>query len=107
MRERVEEIVIPKYVEPARPLRPKPPLLANLTDEALLGFGVPPEWLVEVRAANEDSLLDLADHLQPEAAEAPLNLATGVTPQVAPRPVLRPDSLKPGLRRRHAVRGTG
>jgi hypothetical protein len=43
---------------------------------------VPQEWLADVRNANEDTLLDLADHLPAEAAEALLNLATGVTPQI-------------------------
>jgi hypothetical protein len=43
---------------------------------------VPAEWLDDVRKANEDTLLELADHLPAEAAEALLNLATGVTPKV-------------------------
>jgi hypothetical protein len=43
---------------------------------------VPSEWLADVRNANEDKLLDLADHLPAEAAEALLNLATGVTPHI-------------------------
>jgi hypothetical protein len=47
----------------------------------LLGYGVPPEWLVDVRDADEDSILDLANYLPAEAAEALLNLATGVVPQ--------------------------
>jgi len=47
---------------------------------------VPTEWLEDVRRANEDSVLDLAVHLPSEAAEALLNLATGVTPPV-PQPV--------------------
>ena len=45
---------------------------------------MPAEWLDDVRKANEDTVLDLADHLPSEAAEALLDLATGVTPQVAP-----------------------
>ncbi len=38
---------------------------------------MPAEWLDDVRAANEDTLLALADHLPAEAAEALLELATG------------------------------
>ena len=38
------------------------------SDEELLAYGVPLEWLVDVKAANEDSLLDLTDHLPGEAA---------------------------------------
>ena len=87
IRERVQEITIPKYVEPQQ--GPKPPLFANLPDSELLSYGVPAEWLSDVRAANEETLLDLADHLPKEAAEALLDLATGAAPQVA-RPALVP-----------------
>ena len=59
----------------------KPPLFAHIPDEQLLGYGVPAEWLADVRVANEDSVLDLADHLPAEAAEALLELAVGKTPQ--------------------------
>jgi len=79
IRERVEEITIPKYVE-AAPV-PKPSLFSKLTDNELLGYGVPTEWLPDVRKTNEDGLLELADHLPKEAAEALLDLATGKTPQ--------------------------
>lgn len=85
IRERVQEITIPKYVEPQP--GPKPPLFANLPDSELLGYGVPAEWLPDVRTANEETLLDLADHLPKEAAEALLDLATGAAPQIA-RPAL-------------------
>ncbi|MGC2423333.1 MAG: 3'-5' exonuclease [Nitrospirota bacterium] len=86
IRERIEEITIPRYVEVETPAPPKPPLFAHVTEETLLGYGVPVEWMEDVRAANEDTLLSLAEHLPSEAAEALLNLATGVTPQV-PQPV--------------------
>jgi mRNA-degrading endonuclease RelE of RelBE toxin-antitoxin system len=82
IRERVEEIIVPKYVETEQPIQAKPPLFAGVSDVALLGYGVPEEWLGDVRTADEDSLLELADHLPAEAAEALLNLATGVAPQV-------------------------
>ena len=59
----------------------KPPAFADMTDDTLLAHGVPPEWLDEVRNADEDSLLDLAEHLPAEAAEALLELATGGTPE--------------------------
>ena len=51
-----------------------------------MGYGVPTEWMNDVRSANEDSLLDLAGHLPREAAEALLQLAVGGTPQFV-RPV--------------------
>ena len=84
IRERVEEIAIPTYVAVQRPMQTKPLLFAHLTDEQLLSYGVPVAWLADVRLANEDSLLELADHLPGEAAEALLDIATGVTPQVTP-----------------------
>ncbi len=84
VRERVEEITVPRYVE-AKPAAPaKPPLFAGLAEKALLSYGVPAEWLDEVRLATEDSLLELADHLPKEAAEGLLGLATGVTPPMVP-----------------------
>ena len=61
-------------------------MFTDASDEQLLGYGVPPEWLNDVRQANEDSLLVLADRLPAEAAEALLELATGGTPR-APKPV--------------------
>jgi hypothetical protein len=84
IRERVQEIVVPSYVqEPLRVAeRPKP--FAALPDETLLGYGVPAEWLKDVREADEDSLLALTDHLPSEAAEALLELATGGKPTLRP-----------------------
>ncbi len=87
IREKVEEIVVPRYVEEEQPTQPKPLLFANTTAEMLLSYGVPPEWLDDVLKADEDSILDLTDHLPAEAAEALLDLATGVTPQIT-QPVL-------------------
>lgn len=80
IRETVKEITVPKYVEVEQPAFEQPPLFANITDEELLAYGVPTDWLRDVRAANEDSILELAGHLPGEAAEALINLATGVTP---------------------------
>jgi len=83
IRETVREIVIPKYIEVEQTAPSKPPLFADIPEDNLLSYGVPPEWLEDVRAVNEDGVLDLASHLPSEAAEALLDLATGVTPQVA------------------------
>jgi mRNA-degrading endonuclease RelE of RelBE toxin-antitoxin system len=83
VRERVEEVVASKYVEVQKQAQPKLPLFAHVSDDDLLGYGVPVEWIGDVRVADEDTLLVVADHLPAEAAEALLNLATGVTPQVA------------------------
>ncbi|MDO8597469.1 MAG: UvrD-helicase domain-containing protein, partial [Sulfuricaulis sp.] len=86
IRETVKEIVVPVYVQaelPAPRKAPKPPLFADKPDDELLGYGVPGEWLNDVREATEDSLLILADRLPGEAAEALLELATGGKPRVA------------------------
>lgn len=83
IRETVKEIAIPKYVEVTQPSSQKPLLFEHLTDDTLLSYGVPKEWLADVKKADEDSLLELADHLPGEAAEALLDLATGVKPQIA------------------------
>ncbi len=88
IRERVEEIPVQIYVPDPTPIAepkpaPKPLLFAGYTDDQLLEYGVPPEWLSDVRQATEDSLLILADHLPAEAAEALLELATGGKPQIA------------------------
>ena len=81
LREIVQEIPIPANAEVEQQSTPKPQLFSHVPDGQLLGYGVPGEWLDDVRAATEDSVLDLADHLPAEAAEALLELAVGKTPQ--------------------------
>lgn len=82
IRERVEEVRVPRYID-TPVAAAKPALFASTPEQLLLGFGVPPEWMADVRQANEDSLLDLVDHLPAEAAEALLELATGGEPKAA------------------------
>jgi hypothetical protein len=102
LRERVEEILV-RTQQAERPLQ-KPALFAEVSDETLLSYGVPPEWLGDVRQATEDSLFELAPHLPQEAAEALLNLATGVTPEVAePVPVDADPFSHPDAQRRFRV----
>lgn len=79
IREAVKDIVIPKY-KPEEPA--KHPILPDISEEKLLEYGVPAEWLGEVKEADEDTLLDLVDHLPEEAAEALLNLAAGDVPSI-------------------------
>src|SRR5215470_6894851 len=61
IRETVQEILLPAYVEAAQPAAPKARLFDDVTNEALLSYGVPTEWLHDVRQTNEDTLLTLAD----------------------------------------------
>jgi len=87
IRELVREIVTPESSTSAStaPTQAAPAaLLTACSDDTLLAYGVPHEWLADVRAADEDSLLDLATHLPAEAAEALLTLAAGGTPAPAP-----------------------
>ncbi|WP_231712376.1 UvrD-helicase domain-containing protein [Vineibacter terrae] len=86
IRETVQEVVVPVYVSGDSPGTSKPaaiskPIFAGRSDDELLGYGVPAEWLADVKAATEDTLLVLADHLPAEAAEALLELATGGRPR--------------------------
>ena len=81
IRERVQEIAVPTYVAEERQAPIKAALFENVSEEDLLEFGVPAEWLDDVRNADEDQLLEIADHLPAEAAEALLELATGGRPQ--------------------------
>jgi mRNA-degrading endonuclease RelE of RelBE toxin-antitoxin system len=93
IRERVQEITIPKYVEAKRTVVEKASPFAGMSDSELLGYGVPSEWLADARNANEDSLLELADHLPKEAAEALLDLATGGIPQTSQSPSLEANAI--------------
>src|SRR5882757_6152864 len=96
--ERVEHVAIPA-VATAAPTR-KLLLFSGIDDDTLLGYGVPTEWLGEVRQANEDTLFDIAERLPQEAAEALLSLATGTTPEMPERapieadPFAHPDALR-------------
>lgn len=51
--------------------------------EELMRYGVPEEWVEDLRNASDESLFELLEHLPSEAAEAVLELATGGTPVVA------------------------
>lgn len=95
IRETVKEIVVPAFVPAAEPApAPRPTAaetrpFAHVPEGDLLAFGVPSEWLRDVIAATERSLLALIDHLPAEAAEALLDLATGGTPRQQPVLVAR------------------
>jgi superfamily I DNA/RNA helicase/mRNA-degrading endonuclease RelE of RelBE toxin-antitoxin system len=105
IRETVKEIVIPVYVQPEAAVRSKSSpemklLFAERSDNELLSYGVPTEWLNDVKKATEDALLVLTDHLPAEAAEALLELATGGKPRLHPpavssaTPFEHPDALR-------------
>jgi UvrD/REP helicase N-terminal domain/UvrD-like helicase C-terminal domain len=79
VRETVKEVVIQRYVEEAIK---KPRLFETESDDTLLSWGVPEEWLETVRQATEDTVLDIAGHLPDEAAEAIVAAAVGERPTV-------------------------
>ena len=82
LRKKVQEITVPSYAAMEQEVPPKPPLFTGISEHDLLSYGVPAEWLNDVLNANEDSLLELAEHLPSEAAEALLELAVGRMPQI-------------------------
>jgi len=75
-------------------------------DDVLLGYGVPAEWLDDVRLVTEDTLLALSDHLPAEAAEALLELATGGKPHLRQSVVGMKALDHPDAQRRFRVMGT-
>ena len=87
IRERIEDIVVTCYVEPeVKQLiktESKRALFAETPDDELLSYGVPLDWIGPVREADEDTLLNLTEHLPREASEALLELATGGKPKPA------------------------
>jgi UvrD-like helicase C-terminal domain/AAA domain len=97
VRERVQETMVRKLVEVEQPVAPvcavMPLLLPGITDEEMLSYGVPVDWLADVKAATEDTIFDIAEHLPREAAEALLDLAVGGKPQVSP--VTAPTTISP------------
>ena len=115
IRETVQEIVVPTYVQapvqaelalaPTPAPAPAPALLfTGRSDDELLGYGVPTEWLDDVKLATEDTLLALSDRLPAEAAEALLELATGGQPRMPTPPAATLDPFDhPDAQRRFRV----
>lgn len=99
VRERVEEIVIPVYV--AEEVA-KPKLFEATPETDLLACGVPPDWIGDVRAVDEDSLFALSGHLPAEAMEALLDLAVGIAPAIA-KPTSDPYEHPDAKRRFHLL----
>ena len=96
-RETVEDVVVQRFVEEAVRL---PRLFADETDDTLLSWGVPEDWLDTVRDATEDTVVDIAVRLPSEAGDAILSAAVGERPQPLPAvvpgedPWAHPDALR-------------
>lgn len=93
IRETVREMEVPRYLEATATggemAGHARRVFVDVSEDELLGYGVPVSWLEDVKGATEDSLLELSEHLPEEAAEALLELATGGSPMqpVPPAPV--------------------
>ena len=96
-RETVEDVVVQRFVEEAVRL---PRLFADETDDTLLSWGVPEDWLDTVRDATEDTVVEIAVRLPSEAADALLSAAVGERPHPLPAvvpgedPWAHPDALR-------------
>ncbi|UTH47586.1 AAA family ATPase [Loktanella salsilacus] len=96
-RETVEDVVVRRFVEEAVRM---PRLFEAETDDVLLSWGVPADWLDTVRDATEDTVVEIAIRLPAEAGDAILSAATGERPQPAPvaaageDPWKHPDALR-------------
>jgi hypothetical protein len=100
IREEVE--IVKKYEVETETFPEEPrPAIIEVTDEELLAYGVPKEWLSDVKNATEELILDVADHLPTEAQEAVLQLAIGNKPEIpkALEPVTDPFEHPDALRR--------
>lgn len=90
IRETVKEVIVPVYKQVEQTASPqKTPTklhFAHLGDADLLSYGVPVDWLADVRRADEDAFLDLYQHLPGEAAESLMLIATGSAPPAPPPP---------------------
>jgi len=86
VRELVQEVEIYRQPETDEPkAASEPPLFANLRKLELMAFGVPAEWVDDVRKATDSTLFDVLPHLPQEAQEALLKLAVGEKPEL-PQP---------------------
>jgi superfamily I DNA/RNA helicase len=81
IRELVQKITIPVYVEEAIHKEPAR-VCEHVSDDDLLAYGVPQEWVADIKTATEDSILSVVEHLPREASEAVLDLATGGHPSL-------------------------
>src|SRR5438552_2281324 len=80
IRETVQEILIPAFVETPQAAPTKPPLFAHLSEDELLSFGVPVEWLPDARV-----LLTTFSGTLANALRAKLTRLIGTEPRLGER----------------------
>jgi hypothetical protein len=110
VRERIEEIEFVRSKEVQEPVvaaplaKPSVGLFDNLRKYELMAFGVPEEWVDDVRKATEETLFDVIAHLPQEAQEALLKLAVGENPEPpTPAPIEADPFAHPDAQRRFRV----
>ncbi len=81
VQETIREIAVTHHVVQERSSMRSIQPLRNLSDEQMLSWGVPTDWLDTIRTADEEQLLAIAERLPAEAAEAVLEVATGGVPR--------------------------
>jgi hypothetical protein len=90
--------------EPAPSAKWSARLFDNLRKPELMAFGVPEDWIDDVRTATEDTLFDVIQHLPQEAQEALLKLAVGEAPEPpTPAPAGSDPFAHPDAQRRFRV----
>ena len=86
IREKIKEIEIPIFKEKSTATSNTPPLF-GFQEKELLSYGIPNEWIFDIKNADENNLLEIATHLPAEAAEAVLDLASGIKPKILKLPI--------------------
>ncbi|MCF6211958.1 MAG: UvrD-helicase domain-containing protein [Gammaproteobacteria bacterium] len=100
LRETLKEITVSVYKQETTYPATLPKPYASIAEAELLAYGVPQDWIAEVKQADVDSILNIAERLPAEAAEALLEIAVGGTPQIAQRlpagasPFDHPDAMR-------------
>jgi mRNA-degrading endonuclease RelE of RelBE toxin-antitoxin system len=97
IREIVRNIEVPTYIPGPTEVPSVTPisqqaLFSAISEEVLLGYGVPADWIQEAQTVDENGLFELAAHLPAEAAEALLELAVGGSPKPTNWTPDQPDS---------------
>lgn len=109
IRELVEDVALALPPDPVQepvetPASTGDRLFSNLRKFELMAFGVPEDWVNDVRNATEDTLFDIIEHLPQEAQEALLKLAVGEKPEPpAPAPEDADPFKHPDAQRRFRV----
>ncbi|TFL16710.1 UvrD-helicase domain-containing protein [Jannaschia formosa] len=101
LRERIEDVVVQRFVDAELP-----PVINGFDAATVLSWGVPEDWVEDVLAATDATVLDVAGHLPEEAAEAVLRAAAGEPPLAEPPAPDAPTGLDhPDARRRFRLIG--